>query len=149
MRWTPLVLVACEREHERLLYSEYLRGQGFKVLQASDGREVLELAQQFAPDVVSLDLGLPGLDGLTVCERLKEENRTADVHVVAVTTMSYGGFLTLARSLGADRILTKPCPPARLATEIADLLGWPGGYRNEQGRWCRGEDHRQDDEDDS
>jgi CheY-like chemotaxis protein len=138
MRWTPLVLVAHARAAEREMYADSLRGRGFSVLQAVDGAEAMWIAADFVPDVISLDLVLPKIDGLALGERLKADPRTASIRLVAVTSLSFGAVLTHARAVGVERILTRPCRPERLTGTIADLLGWPGGYRRITGEWCTG-----------
>jgi CheY-like chemotaxis protein len=138
MRWTPLVLLVDPREAERVQYGNQLRQRGFSVLEAIDGEEALWIARDFIPDLICIDLVVSKLDAFTLVERLKAIPLTATIRVLAVTTMSYGGVLTHARAVGCDRILTRPCPPERLAAEVAELLGWPGGYRKPTGGWCTG-----------
>ena len=138
MRWTPLVLLVDPREAERVLYGNQLRQRGFSVLEAIDGEEALWIARDFMPDLICIDLVVPKLDAFTLVERLKAIPLTSGIRVLAVTTMSYGGVLTHARAVGCDRILTRPCQPERLAMEVSELLGWPGGYRKPSGEWCTG-----------
>jgi CheY-like chemotaxis protein len=138
MRWTPLVLLADSREHERVPCSSALRHRGLSVLEAVDGGEAIWIAHTFLPDLVCVDLAAPAIDGFALLEQLHATRITATIHAIGLTTISYGAVLTHARAAGFDRIVRRPLRPEHLASEIADLLGWPGGYRTPGGRWCRG-----------
>jgi CheY-like chemotaxis protein len=138
MRWTPLVLLADSREHDRIPCSSALRQRGFSVLEAVDGEEAIWIAHTFLPDLLCVDLAAPSMDGIALLEQLRATRFMHAIYAIAVTTISYGAVLTHARAAGFDRVIRRPLHPERLASEIADLLGWPGGYRTASGNWCTG-----------
>ena len=103
--------------------SMLLRLQGHEVEVAHDGQEAIERANAFLPEVVLLDIGLPGLDGYQVAARLRERRRTAKALIVALT--GYGQEEDRRRALraGFDQHLTKPVPPQAIYELIARANG--------------------------
>ncbi len=117
----PLILLVDDYADSREMYAEYLEILGFQVLQAADGEEALRVAAEKLPDVVLMDLGLPGLDGREATRRLKAGADTGKIPVIIMSGMPP----EYARTAGADAYVTKPCPPETLVTEIRKLLGRP------------------------
>jgi len=97
----------------------YLESDGHKVLCAYDGVEALRLARQERPNLIVLDLMLPGLDGLQVCRTLRAES---DVPVIMLTAKTTEGDKLTGLELGADDYLTKPFSPRELAARIKVVL---------------------------
>ena len=97
-----------------------LRQAGFKVVTAGDGREALRLADEKPPDLVVLDLMLPGLDGLTVCRALRER----DPHLPVIMLTARGTELdrVLGLETGADDYITKPFSPRELTARVRAVL---------------------------
>lgn len=104
------------------MWGLYLRRLGYEVETASNGLEAVERAHAQVPDVVVLDLGLPGLDGCQVALRLRETPDTAGVPLIAATGFSNSERLAEARQSGFDAIVLKPCDPADLEQEIKRQL---------------------------
>lgn len=104
------------------MWGLYLRRRGYDVDTATDGLEALERAHAHVPDVVVLDLGLPGIDGCEVAVRLRETPDTSAVPLIAATGYSNQTQLSEARQSGFDAILLKPCDPATLEEEIQRQL---------------------------
>jgi two-component system, cell cycle response regulator DivK len=107
----------------RRMYAEWLTNAGFRVQQAHNGLQALECAFQSIPDVVVTDLAIPGIDGFELTRRLKQDSRTCDVPVLAVT--GYAAFAAdpgRARRAGCDAVLPKPCSPDDLETAIRGLI---------------------------
>jgi len=117
----PLVLLVDDYADAREMYAEFLELYGYEVMQAGDGEQALAKAAERRPDVVLMDLSLPGLDGRETTKRLKATPATANVPVVILTGMPS----EYARKSGADAFLTKPCEPAALVEAIKRLLGQP------------------------
>ncbi len=109
---------------------------GQEVRVAYDGPTALEEARAFRPEVVLLDIGLPGMDGCEVARRLRREPVTADVLLVAVTGWGQESDREMSRAAGFDRHLVKPVPLEELRGLLADavLVGSPGVGRAPAGR---------------
>jgi DNA-binding response OmpR family regulator len=97
----------------------YLESDGHKVLCAYDGVEALRLAREERPNLIVLDLMLPGLDGLQVCRTLRTES---DVPVIMLTAKTTEGDKLAGLELGADDYVTKPFSPRELAARIKVVL---------------------------
>jgi two-component system CheB/CheR fusion protein len=118
----PTVLVV-EDERINLLYlQELLRRNGFSVETAGDGATALEAVKNRIPRLVCLDIGLPGMSGLEVIERLKEDERTRDIPVIALTAHAGEDNLALFREAGFEEIVTKPFHERRLLEAIDRVL---------------------------
>ncbi|MGH9276869.1 MAG: response regulator [Acidimicrobiales bacterium] len=96
-----------------------LRSEGFEAQSVGDGAEAVELCRRLKPDLVVLDLMLPGLDGLEVCRRIQAERR---VPVVMLTARDEETDLVIGLSVGADDYVTKPFSPRELVARIRAVL---------------------------
>jgi CheY-like chemotaxis protein len=122
----PLVLVVDDFLDAREMYAEYFSFAGFRVAQASDGAEAVAKAFELIPDVVLMDLSLPGMDGWEATRRLKADPRTMHIPVIAVTGHALTGFSESAAEAGCDAFVTKPCLPDALVAEVRRVLVAPG-----------------------
>lgn len=118
----PLVLVVDDFADNREMYSEYLSFSGYDVIEARNGKEALEAAQERLPDIIIMDLSLPVMDGWEATRRLKADARTRQIPVVALTGHALAGHSTGAREAGCDAFLAKPCLPDQLVAEIRRML---------------------------
>ena len=125
-RAVPLVLLGDDLEDQRDLYRQYLEFAGFRVETARDGFDALDTATRVKPDIVVMDLAMPGMDGFEATERLKRLEATRGVPVIALTAHAQlpTGW---ALSAGCAAVLRKPCYPHDLASQIASVLGTAGG----------------------
>jgi len=121
----PLILVVDDYEDAREMYAEYLRFCGFRVAEARNGNEALEQAFSLMPDLILMDLSLPGMDGWEATRQLKAEPRTARIPVVALTGHALAGASEGAKRAGCDSFVTKPCLPDDLVVEVRRMLGLP------------------------
>ena len=119
------ILVVDDDPHDREIYGKMLWYNGFDVIFASDGAEGLRLACERAPDLVLLDLVMPGLDGLTLCDRLKRQAGTEDIPVILLTGMRRPGLARRAQDTGCLRVLEKPVAPLDVLHEIEGVVGRP------------------------
>ncbi len=116
-----ILVIDDERDMVRLL--DYgLTQAGFLVIGARDGEEGLSAARKHGPDVVLLDVMMPGLDGLEVCRRLKGDPLTASILVLLLTAKSEEGDRVLGLELGADDYLSKPFSMKELVARVNALL---------------------------
>jgi CheY-like chemotaxis protein len=118
----PLVLVVEDYQDAREMYAAYLQFSGFDVAEATDGLEAIEKANQLMPDIVLMDLALPRMDGWEATRRLKNDDRTRHIPIVALTGHALAGYAEGARQAGCDAFVTKPCLPDALVAEIKRLL---------------------------
>jgi two-component system cell cycle response regulator DivK len=121
----PLVLVVDDYQDAREMYAEYLSFSGFRVAEASNGLEAVEKAFALRPDVILMDLSLPGMDGWTATRQLKTDERTRSIPVVALTGHALAGASDGARQAGCDAFVTKPCLPDELVLEVRRMLERP------------------------
>jgi two-component system, cell cycle response regulator DivK len=119
----PLILVVDDYADNREMYAAYLKFQGLDVMEAANGAEALERAFERPPDLVVMDLSLPGVDGWQATRTLKADPRTKDIPVIAVTGHALAGAPEHAAEAGCDGFLTKPCLPEDLLREIERMLG--------------------------
>ncbi len=101
------------------LVKAYLERDGYRVLAAYDGQEALNLAQREKPDLVVLDLMLPGLSGLDVCRSLRQES---DVPIIMLTARAEETDKLVGLDLGADDYVTKPFSPRELVARVRAVL---------------------------
>jgi len=118
----PLVLVVDDYQDAREMYAEYLSFSGFRVVEASTGTEAVEKALELRPDVILMDLTLPGMDGWAATRQLKNDDRTKFIPVVALTGHALAGASEGARLAGCDAFVTKPCLPDELVIEVRRML---------------------------
>ena len=97
----------------------YLNRDGYRVLTAYDGRQALRLAREGYPDLIVLDLMLPGIDGLEVCRTLRAES---DVPIIMLTARTTDQDKLTGLDLGADDYVTKPFSPRELAARVRAVL---------------------------
>src|SRR5262245_16340186 len=115
------VLVADDTESVRSLFERLLSSDGHEVISASDGRAALDAIQRERPDVVLLDVEMPGMDGLEVCRRLKADPATRLTPVVMVTGQTDLSDRIRGIEAGADEFLSKPVHPQELRGRVRSL----------------------------
>jgi CheY-like chemotaxis protein len=123
---TPVVLVVDDDATIRRLLQITLETEGFMVTTAGDGVEGLRMAQEAPrPDLVLLDIMMPGMDGLQVCHTLKNDPATADLPVVLLSAKAQSHDIELGMRVGADDYITKPPDLLDLVTRVRQLLPVP------------------------
>ena len=104
------------------IVSAYLAREGFQVDAAADGEQAIDLARRTAPDVIVLDLGLPGIDGIEACRQIRS---FSDAYIVMLTARAEEHEKIAGLSTGADDYLTKPFSPGELVARIRAMLRRP------------------------
>ncbi|HJZ78186.1 MAG TPA: response regulator [Vicinamibacterales bacterium] len=121
----PRVLLVDDYPDAREMYTEYLEYSGYEVIGAGNGVEALQRAVDASPDIILMDLSLPVMDGWEATRRLKADQRTASIPVVALTGHALAGISEGAKKAGCDAFVTKPCLPEDLVREIKKILDAP------------------------
>jgi CheY-like chemotaxis protein len=122
VRPAPLILVVDDHEPSRALARLVLEREGYRVEEAGTGGEGLRQAQTLRPALILLDIILPEIDGWTLVRLLREDPRTRDSIVLALTAWTGVGDGARALSLGFEEVLTKPVLPRTLASVVARHL---------------------------
>jgi len=120
---SPEMILVVEDEPDIREVIEYnLKREGYRVRTCANGEEGLEQARTTAPDIVLLDLMLPGLDGIEVCRRLKQDPLTRGIPVIMVSAKGEEADVVLGLGLGADDYVTKPFSPKELSARVRAVL---------------------------
>ncbi len=123
-----VLVVEDETDMRQFLVSSLM--DEYRVLQAAEGPSGLDTAQQEQPDLVLLDLMLPGMDGLDVCRQLRKNANTRDIKIILLTARADDGSKIEALERGVDDFLTKPFSMVEVKTRIRHLLGEASLRRN-------------------
>lgn len=121
-RQLPRVLVVDDEAPLARLVRAYLERDGFEVEVAADGQVAVESVRRWAPAVVVLDLGLPGLDGVEVCRAVRE---FSDCYIVMLTARAQEADRLMGLAVGADDYVTKPFSPKELVARVRAMLRRP------------------------
>lgn len=113
------VLVVDDEAKIREIVRRYLEVEGFTVAEASDGQSALQVARELHPDLVILDVMMPGLDGIDVLRSLRTES---DVYVILLTARAEEVDTLIGLSVGADDYITKPFSPRELVARVKTVL---------------------------
>jgi len=122
---TPTILIADDENGQRVVLDMLLTLDGYDVVAKEDGRETLEYLQDNTPDLIILDINMPQVDGVEVCNRIKRIRRFKDVPVIILTALKDKRILTEARLAKADRVIQKPLEGKDFRELIKDLLHVP------------------------
>jgi two-component system alkaline phosphatase synthesis response regulator PhoP len=123
------ILVVDDEPHIVEIVGDYLKQAGYRVLTARDGQMALTLARHEHPDLVVLDLMLPGdLDGLDVCRSLRSDPLLADVPIIMLTARVEETDRLIGLELGADDYISKPFSPREVVARVKAVLRRASGY---------------------
>jgi putative two-component system response regulator len=117
-----LVLVAEDDAANRALIGRLLERGGYRSISVGDGRDAVRAAVDESPDLVLLDIGLPGMNGLDVCRRLRADPRTVALPIILVTGQTASRDLVAGLDAGADDFVRKPYDEAELMARIRSVL---------------------------
>jgi two-component system, cell cycle response regulator DivK len=132
----PLILLVEDFDDAREMYSDYLTFSGFRVATAINGQQAVDQARTLNPDLILMDLSLPGIDGWQATRILKGDPATAHLIIVALSAHALAADGEGARSAGCDGFIAKPCLPPDLVAHIAGFL------KMGQGNEPKGKSHR-------
>jgi two-component system cell cycle response regulator DivK len=123
----PQVLVVEDNERNMKLFRDVLQASGYRILEATTGERAVELVIEHGPDLVLLDIQLPDIDGVKTLDRLRANEQTASVPVLALTAQAMEGDRERFLAAGFDGYLSKP-------VSIADLVATVERYCEGRGR---------------
>ena len=121
----PLVLIVDDDPAIRHFLARIFERDGFRTAQAHNGYQALDKALKTPPDLILADIALPGIDGIELCRKLRADDRTCAVPVLAITGYGDRHYQDRARSAGADQVLIKPCSAELVVAEARRLLALP------------------------
>jgi two-component system cell cycle response regulator DivK len=130
----PLILLVEDFEDAREMYRDYLEFSGFRVETAADGHAAIVKARAHRPDLILMDLSLPGVDGWEATRQLKADPDTAHLTIVALSAHALPSDGARARAAGCDGFIAKPCLPPDLVIEMAAFLPNGDGRSPRRGR---------------
>ncbi|GAB6907498.1 Response regulator with diguanylate cyclase domain (modular protein) [Desulfosarcina cetonica] len=116
------VLIVDDEVMNLKLFKAYLSSENYEILTAENGHDAIAVINQHPPDVILLDVMMPGIDGFEVTRRLKQNAATASIPIILVTALSGQGNKTLGLDAGADEFLTKPIQRAELVARVRSML---------------------------
>jgi DNA-binding response OmpR family regulator len=130
MTTTPRILIVDDEANIRNLVGSYLRSEGYEVAEASDGHSAVEAVRKLDPDLVVLDIRMPGLDGI---EALRQIRTFSDTYVIMLTARAEEADKLIGLSVGADDYLTKPFSPRELTARVKAVLRRSRGSARQDG----------------
>lgn len=134
---TGRILVVDDQDTNRLMLRDLLESQGHEVREAVDGAEALKSIADATPDVVLLDVGMPGMDGFEVCRRIKAEPSTASIPVLLVTALSQRDQRLLGIGAGANDYITKPIDKNDLSLRVRNAVRMRQLFLEVEGQYRR------------
>ena len=119
------ILVVDDNPTNLKLVSDVLEFDGYQMLKAIDAEEAQQIIKTNRPDLILMDIALPGMDGLSLTRLLKADPETRTIRIVALTAFAMKGDEQKARDAGCDGYVTKPIDTRKLATLVAEFLALP------------------------
>lgn len=116
------ILVVDDHPTNLKLVSDVLQFEGYEIVKAADAEEAQDIVQAMPPDLILMDIALPGMDGLTLTRKLKADENTRHIVVVALTAFAMKGDEERAREAGCDGYITKPIDTRKLPTQVAEYV---------------------------
>ncbi len=117
------VLVADDEHNIRHILDFSLHAEGFDVFSAHSGEEAFNLALKETPDLIILDVMMPGQSGIETCRKLKQDERTAKIPVILLTAKSTRADREAGLAAGASEYITKPFSPQKVIETVQTILG--------------------------
>jgi len=118
----PTIVVAEDNADQRALYVSILTGVGYRVMEAADGNEAVEIVRRERPGLVLMDVTMPGTSGWNAVRTLKQDMDTHAIPIIVVTGLASSWDRDASLASGCDEYLAKPVPPAKLIEEVRKFL---------------------------
>lgn len=123
------ILIVDDNATNLKLAKVLLTGEGYQVRTAADAEQALEVLAEFVPQLILMDIQLPGMDGLELTRRLKSDPKTRDITVVALTAYAMKGDADKALALGCSGYISKPIDTRSFGAEVARYLRPPAAAK--------------------
>jgi two-component system cell cycle response regulator DivK len=123
------ILVIEDQPDNRQILRDLLTSADFEVIEAEDGETGLVAAAAHRPDLILIDIQLPGIDGYEVTRRLKSDALLHEIPIIAVTSYALAGEIEKARTAGCDAYIPKPYSPRQLLAKVREYLSQPAPTR--------------------
>lgn len=120
----PTILLVDDEQKVLDLITFRLQHMGYHVISTNNGKDAISLVEEQHPDLIILDITMPGVDGLTVCSHLKKSERSGAIPILMLTARSDVEDINKAMAAGADDYLVKPYDPAVLQVKIQRHIGY-------------------------
>ncbi len=117
------ILVVEDQEDNRKIMNDLLSSAGYEVIEAVTGEEALRVVEAERPDLILMDIQLPGLDGLEATRRIKANPALRHIPVIAVTSYALSGDKAKALEAGCDAYFSKPVSPRALLAKVREYIG--------------------------
>ena len=117
-----VILIVEDNEDNRLIYASFLEHVGYRVLEATDGLTALTMTRGEQPDLVLMDVSIPGIDGWEATRQLKADPATREIPIIALTAHALAEDRQRASEAGCDGYLAKPIEPRAVVAEVARIL---------------------------
>jgi CheY-like chemotaxis protein len=120
------ILVVDDNPRNRKLAFDVLEDAGYEVVEAVNAEETQSMIESNLPDLILMDIALPGMDGLTLTRKIKANERTKHIRIIALTAFAMKGDDQKALAAGCDGYITKPIDIHQLPVQVAEILGGSG-----------------------
>jgi len=117
------ILIVDDNENNRLLMSDILQYRGYEILEAEDGGKGVSMACELKPDLILLDMQMPGIDGFAAAKMLKSDPLTKDIKVIVVTSFAMKGDREKIIALGVDDYVAKPIDTRQFPVLVEKHIG--------------------------
>ena len=119
------VLIVEDNDDNRLIYSQYLTHAGYRILEAGNGVDGIDLVLRERPDLVLMDISMPQMDGLSATRQLKADPAVREIPIIALTAHAMPADADMARAAGCDGYIAKPVMPREVKREVERWIGPP------------------------
>jgi CheY-like chemotaxis protein len=120
------ILVVDDNPRNLKLAFDVLEDAGYEVVEAMDAEQAQIMIERNLPDLILMDIALPGMDGLTLTRKIKANERTKHIRIIALTAFAMKGDDQKALAAGCDGYITKPIDIHQLPVQVAEILGGSG-----------------------
>jgi len=116
------ILIVEDQEDNRKILRDLLTSQGYSILEATDGLTAIQLARNYQPALILMDIQLPGIDGYEATRRIKADKALSHIPLIVVTSYALSGDSQKAFAAGCDDYIAKPYSPRQMLAKVREFL---------------------------